>query len=81
MWIEITTRGISVNSVSTPARNQEEKKVGVGGGASQAVYKLKIKMTKSQIQTKLEKLVAWNSSFISLRQKYIVYGKRTISIY
>lgn len=68
--------GISVNSVSTPARNQEGEKV-----PSQAVYKLKIKMTKSQIQIKFEKLVVWNHSFISPRQKYIGYSKRTISIY
>ena len=41
---------------------------------SRAVYKLKIKMTKSQIQIKLEKLVVQSSSFISLRQKYIGYS-------
>lgn len=38
-------------------------------------------MTESQIQIKLEKLVVWSSSLISLRQKYVGYSKRTLSIY
>lgn len=67
--------GISVILSPAPARNQEEK------NPSKAVYTLKIKMTKSQIQIKLEKLVIQSSSFISLRQKYIGYSNRTVSIY
>lgn len=68
-------RKLSFNS-SQESGERERKK-----GPFPAVYKLKIKMTKSQIQIKLEKLVVWNSSFISPRQKYIGYSKRTISIY
>jgi hypothetical protein len=56
--------GISVTSLS--ARNQKGKE-----STSQAVYKLKIKMTKSQIRIKLEKLAIQRSSFILLRQNYV----------